>query len=261
MKINLLPFFLGLLLCNASFAQDQAHYKELVQQAFELYQSKEYQQSAETYQKAFDSMDGKAQSRDRYNAACSYALAGDVEQSFRHLFELAESSKTKYYNYDHITTDSDLSNLHSDDRWAKLVAIVKSNKEEAEKYLDKSQVATLQSIRIDYMKNRHMMPQIEAFEEENGKDSEKAKAHRAKIITSDSMNLVKVKEILDERGWLGDKILGDKGSQTLFVVIQHADLDTQVKYLPMLKEAVKQGNASAEWLARLEKSVASKEGK
>ena len=60
----------------------------------------------------------------------------------------------------------------------------------------------------------------------------------------DSINLIKVMKILDERGWLGKNVVGTQGNQTLFLVIQHADLEYQQKYLPMMREAVKDGNAN-----------------
>ena len=66
-----------------------------------------------------------------------------------------------------------------------------------------------------------------------------------RMEASDSVNQIAVKKILDEHGWLGSDIIGRRGNQTLFLVIQHADLITQLQYLPMLKEAVAKGNAAA----------------
>lgn len=65
---------------------------------------------------------------------------------------------------------------------------------------------------------------------------------------------------MDERGWLGADVIGNRGNSTLFLVIQHADLETQVKYLPMMREAVEQGNARASSLALLEDRVALRQG-
>jgi hypothetical protein len=68
----------------------------------------------------------------------------------------------------------------------------------------------------------------------------------------DSLNLIKVKKILNERGWLGEDIIGHYGNLTLFLVIQHSSLETQEKYSVMMKEAVKKGNASPSNFALLE---------
>ncbi len=87
------------------------------------------------------------------------------------------------------------------------------------------------------------------------------RAHWQKINEIDSVNLVKVKKILDERGWLGDDVIGSQGNTTLFLVIQHSDQKTQEQYLPMMREAVKKGNARPSSLALLEDRVALGQGK
>ena len=43
---------------------------------------------------------------------------------------------------------------------------------------------------------------------------------------TDSINLIKVKAILDKYGWLGINDIGSQCNTTLFMVIQHADLKT-----------------------------------
>ncbi|MEM6817141.1 MAG: DUF6624 domain-containing protein [Bacteroidota bacterium] len=249
---------LGLLIFNLSFAQNREKYAELAKEAWNLYESKEYKKSAERYKVAFDQLDGKAFPNDRYNAACSYALAGDIENAFYHLLYLAENPKIKYRDLSHISTDSDLSSLHSDDRWNRLIESIKANKQEYEKDLDKPLVAILDTI---YQLDQSYRRQIGEIEEKYGRDSEEMKAHWNLIQATDSINLIKIKKILDERGWLGSKVIGSQGNSTLFLVIQHADLKTQLNYLPMMREAVKLGNARASSLALLEDRVALRQGK
>ncbi len=77
----------------------------------------------------------------------------------------------------------------------------------------------------------------------------------------DSINLVKVTKILDEKGWVGKDKIGKLASNTLWMVIQHSDLKTQQKYLPMMRDAVKEGKTEASWLALLEDRVALGEGR
>ncbi len=256
MKIKLLITIIGLLAFNFTFGQDKEKYSELKKEAWNLYESKEYKKSANKYKEAFDQIDGKAYPNDRYNAACSYALAEDVENSFYHLFRLGNDSD--YKNYGHITTDSDLNILHKDKRWNELITIVKSNKEEAEKDLDKPLVAALDSIHQEDQKYRR---QINDIEKKYGWKSDEMTAHWKIINEKDSINLIKIEKILDERGWLGSNIIGAQGNGTLFLVIQHSDIETQLKYLPMMREAVKLGNARASSLALLEDRVALRQGK
>jgi hypothetical protein len=66
---------------------------------------------------------------------------------------------------------------------------------------------------------------------------------------------------LDKYGWLGADVVGARGSITLFLVIQHANLKTQQKYLPLVKEAEKNGKIQGTNLAFLEDRIAIGEGK
>lgn len=257
MKIHLFTL-LFVISSNIMFSQnDMTEYNYHVKKADSLYNVKDFENSAFQYQKAFDANDGKAYPNDRYNAACSYALSGNSEKAFYHLFYSAEHPKIKYRNLNHITNDKDLESLHGNEQWEKLITIVKANKEEAEKDLDKSLVAKLEKI---YQEDQSYRRQIGEIEEKYGRDSEEMQAHWGLINKKDSLNLIEVKKILDERGWLGPKVIGEQGNMTLFLVIQHSDIETQEKYLPMMRDAVKKRNANPSSLALLEDRVALRKG-
>jgi hypothetical protein len=113
------------------------------------------------------------------------------------------------------------------------------DREKAEANLDQSLVAILDTIYQDDQKYR-----------------KESVLNWTIINYYDSINLIKVKKILDERGWLGADVVGEIGNQTLFLVIQHSDPETREQYLPMMREAVKNGNARASSLALLEDRVA-----
>jgi hypothetical protein len=98
--------------------------------------------------------------------------------------------------------------------------------------------------------------QIEAVEKQFGRTSPEMKDLWKVIGEKDAANLMKVKAILDQHGWLGPDQVGGKASNALFLVIQHADLKTQQHYLPMMREAVKAKKAKASSLALLEDRVA-----
>lgn len=253
-KITLLTI-LTLFVFNLTFGQDREKYPELIKTAWSLYESKDYLESGEKYSEAFVALGGKGMVNDRYNAACSWALANKPDSAFVQLFKIAE--KGNYTNYGHITTDTDLNSLHYDARWTKVIEIVKSNKEKAEANLDKPLVAILDTI---YQEDQKFRQQIDGIEEEYGWESDEMKAHWKIINEKDSINLIKIKKILDERGWLGADVIGNQGNSTLFLVIQHADIETQEKYLPMMREAVSKGNATASSLALLEDRVALRKG-
>lgn len=251
-------FFIGFI-SNVSFCQDEMNaYYLYVKKADSLYQIKEFENSANAYQKAFETIDGKAFPNDRYNAACAFALINNFDSSFFHLYRLAEGSTIKFSNYEHLKNDKDLILLHKDKRWENLLEKVKANKDEVEKYLDKSLVARLDTI---YKEDQKYRLELNEVETKYGWESEEVKKQWKIISEKDSLNLIKVKEILDNKGWLGPKIIGQQGNSTLFLVIQHSDLETQENYLPMMKEAVKNGNADPSSLALLEDRVALGKGK
>ncbi len=236
--------------------EDHEKYSSSIKEALNLYGQKDYINSAVKYKEAFDAIGGKAYPNDRYNAACSYSLAENKGRSFFHLFRLANDSN--YSNLNHITTDTDLDYLHEDKKWIELIAIVETNKEFKEKDFDKPLVAKLEKIYTEDQKYRR---QISRIKDEYGWESNEMKAHWQIINNKDSINLIEIVKILDNRGWLGKDIVGRQGNSTLFLVIQHSDIETQLKYLPMMREAVKEENADASSLALLEDRVALGQGK
>lgn len=84
---------------------------------------------------------------------------------------------------------------------------------------------------------------------------------RRQMEQADAANLPKVEAILAEHGWLGPAEVGKDASGALFLVIQHSDLATQKKYLPLMRAAVKAGKARGSSLALLEDRIALREGR
>ena len=247
----------GLLCCCAgAFAQDEVQYRALVKEALTLYEQKEYRASAARYSGAFQALNWKGYRDDRYNAACSWAMAGGTDSAFFNLERIAE--KMDYADVRHITTDPDLMSLHVDARWLPLITLVQANKEKQEANLDRPLVALLDSI---LTMDQGLREQIDEVEAKHGRDSKEMKAHWKKMHETDSMNIIVVMRILDERGWLGIDVVGRDGNSALFLVIQHADLATQEKYLPMMRAAVSAGNANASSLALLEDRILMRNGK
>lgn len=183
---------------------------------------------------------------DRYNAACSWALAGNSDSAFFNLNRAAFPGR--YADYSHITTDTDLNSLHSDKRWQPLLAIVQQNKDKEEEKYNKPLVRQLDSI---YTEDQMSRVRMDTIQKQYGFDSKEMKSLISTMNEKDSVNLIKVKSILDQYGWLGPDVIGGQGNTTLFLVIQHADLKTQEKYLPMMREAVKNGKAEGSQLALL----------
>jgi hypothetical protein len=77
----------------------------------------------------------------------------------------------------------------------------------------------------------------------------------------DKKNLRRLNEIIKQHGWPGRSLVGERASQAAFLILQHADLSHQQRYLPMLKEAASRGEARPSDVAMLEDRVLVGEGK
>lgn len=72
------------------------------------------------------------------------------------------------------------------------------------------------------------------------KQNEKSKTFRKnaeRVKEWDALNLSMVEDIISKYGWLGPRQVGIRGASALFLPIQHADLKTQEKYLPIIRQA------------------------
>lgn len=119
-------------------------------------------------------------------------------------------------------------------------------------------ISILDTIHANDQKYREKTDEIA---EKYGLQSNEMKEIWKIMLVMDSINLIKVKKIIDENGWLDSDIIGEQGNKTLFLVIQHSDYKTQTAYLPVLREAVKKHNAKANHLALLEDRIALSQGK
>ncbi len=253
-----MKYLLLLLFCIASFIAlgQTKEYFLLVKKADSLYKLKDFASSASAYTLAFKANNWKGFSDDRYNAACSWALTNNADSSFFQLYRIA--TKADYSDYDHIISDKDLISLHEDKRWLPLLELIKANKKKEEINYNKPLIQALDSIFDSDQKYRKM---LKGVEKQFGLNSKQMDSLWKIIEVQDSVNLLKVTSILDKYGWLGPDVIGWQGGTTLFLVIQHSNLQVQEKYLPVMREAVRVGNMDAASLALLEDRIALGQGK
>lgn len=64
-------------------------------------------------------------------------------------------------------------------------------------------------------------------------------------------NLLRLESLIAEYGWPKKSEVGDMAAGTAFLIIQHADLETQKKYLPVMTESANIGEAEWSSLAML----------
>jgi hypothetical protein len=127
--------------------------------------------------------------------------------------------------------------------------------------LNRSLIVQLDTILQEDQKYRLLLTEILAKSVREDSDNMKIITLSETIDEKDSINLLKIERILNDYGWLGADVLGEEGNKTIFLVIQHSDLETQLKYLPMMRKAVEFGNANAKDIALLEDRIAVRQGK
>lgn len=245
-------FCITIFLCIYTLTFGQT-YNSIITEADAFYNNKEYEKSVKKFKKAFKLEQKSA--GDLYNAGCSASLNGDKKLAFKWLNLALQNG---WSNVRHLKSDTDLTVLHKDKRWNKLVAEMQAIVDKREVNYDKPLQAKLLAIFDD---DQQIRQQFIAAQKEFGYQSRQVDSLGKMMMFKDSINQIKVIEILDKHGWVGPDKVGGQANQTLFLVIQHADLATQQKYLPMMREAVKNKNANSNSLALLEDRVALREGR
>jgi hypothetical protein len=248
MKLIISTILLCLALCSS--AQD---YGTLIKQADVLYNEKNYAESVKLFNQAFSIE--KRDPQHLYNAACSAALSGQKNLAFEWLNLAADNG---WYNLNHLQSDSDLSSLRDSLNWNELISKIQIEVDKIEAKIDKPLRDELLNI---FDEDQSIRREFLGARDQYGQDSPQVDSLTKVMIEKDSLNLQSITRILDTRGWVGPELVGGQANQAIFLVIQHADLATQQKYLPMMREAVQFNNASRSSLALLEDRIALGEGK
>ena len=242
MRNILLLFLLGFI-----FQLQSQNFEDYIKKGDSLYKLEEYKLSAESFEKAFKLKEGNI--THYYNTACSWALSGNPQRAFQYL---RLSIKIGQRNKEWIKSDKDLATLRDLPEWQDILDMVQLNIDEYEKDFDKPLQKKLEKIRV---KDQVLRQLYKEAEEKFGRDSEYMNMFWEMIREQDSINEHQVLKIIDEKGWVGKSLVGPKANSTLWLVIQHAPLKTQEKYLPLLKESVKKGESSGQNLALLEDRI------
>ncbi|HNL37520.1 MAG TPA: hypothetical protein PKH43_00255 [Saprospiraceae bacterium] len=232
-------------------------YKAHVHRADSLFRAGQYRASADAFTDAFSTLGGKAEPEDRYTAAQAWALANVPDSAFYHLGRLLD--KTELLSDEAmLTAQANFDALHQDIRWDRLLTRQRLKNEQLAAIRSKPLVIELESIHDSDQWYRTRRDSVIAV---HGRNSPEYAEFRQKSIRQDSLNTVRISALLDSLGWLGADEVGDKANRAFFLVIQHADLPVQEKYLPMMRQAVADGKANASNLAYLEDRVLMRHGR
>jgi hypothetical protein len=76
-----------------------------------------------------------------------------------------------------------------------------------------------------------------------------------RLREADRANLRRLEEIIAQHGWPGVSLVGEEGSRAAFLVLQHADLAAQQRYLPLVRQAAAAREIAPGLVAMLEDRV------
>jgi hypothetical protein len=228
-------------------------FEEKITEGDKLYSEGKFEASAQAFDAAFKLNEGDRLSY--YNAACSWALTGDTINSMKYLNLAADKG---WSNVKHVKTDKDLTSLRDLFGWNDIVAKVQANLDNAEKDLNKPLKEQLEKI---YVRDQTLRQLYEHAEELFGRESEEMNYFWELMAEQDAKNEAEVIAIIDQNGWVGRNEVGGQANLALWLVIQHAPIEIQEKYLPLLIESVRNNQSSGNHLALLEDRINMRNGK
>ena len=217
-------------------------------QADSLRAAGHYAEAAQRYADAFTFVRAPSSSA-LYAATRSAALAGEVGRAYGFLHRAIEAG---WENTFHLGRDSDLDALRAyPGLWAEALAAVERTT--ARRYgasHDAALAATLREVHRTDQGGRWRWRDTLRAHDGAVPDSVRVPFWDAQTVV-DEANVALVDSVVAARGWPGRSTVGEEGALAAFLVVQHAPLDVQERYLPTLGASVAEGEADPWHLAYL----------
>lgn len=189
-----------------------------------------------------------------YNLACSYALLNMRDSAFHFLdISLAQDTSVRALN------DPDFVLLLEDERWAE-IEHRQVEKVEA-KYGKYPKPELSKELWRMQLKDQAYYYHMDVAEKQLGPRNPLTTALWQLKKDINAQNEQRLEEIIAENGWPKKSEVKGSAAQAAFLVIQHADLELQQKYLPLLKEACEAGEADWSGYALMYDRVEMREGR
>lgn len=231
--------------CYAEQDSLTEQYLSMVREAQDLLEQHQYGHAAELYMYAFRMKDGVSNNR-RLHSAGAWAMAGEVDSAFHQLNILV--NQKDYTGINQLIINPYLASLNNDPRYAEVKQSARENRKEQLGPHDTTLLATLDTIQRQDQRLRQLQDLIRY---RYGRYSDTFDALWEKQKRLDSINQEKVEEILASDGWPSTEEVGQKGCETIFHVLQHADyhVSWQKQYLPKVRQAAKAGKIDSSEMA------------
>ena len=96
---------------------------------------------------------------------------------------------------------------------------------------------------------------IQEASRRHGPDSPEVQALLEEQNRMEVRNLTRLRGIISEYGWPGQSMVGRDGAADAFLILQHADHEAQVEYLPLVKTALEAGELERRHFALLQDQI------
>jgi len=263
MMKTLLSALIVLLTFHTNINAQELKYFVDLDKGMKFYHDKKYVEAGHAFDDALKELNGRTTQTNLYNAACAWSLAGNNDKAFLYLQKIINDKIIKGWDdpvefYNMLIKDSDFEPIKGDRRWKSLLkkAAYQKNtflngiKQELAERIKKIGAAD-QSIRV----------KLDSVRKADGLNG-KAEQQLLRVMKAqDSTHFSEFEAIISSYGWLGPKEVGYKNNQYLFLILQHADLATQKRYLPVFEKACKDGKVLPKDLAYLQDRKNMREGK
>lgn len=239
MKLQLVLF-----MCVTTWLQVHAQ----TSSADSLFNAGELKQAIDAYRSRYTT--DSTNNTTTYNLACAFALSRQIDSAFYYL-NIAIDSEVSVRPL----TDPHFYYLIDDERWTAL---------------QDTMIARVEGKHGPYAKPElsrelwTMKLKDQAFYYHIRLVDQKSPVYQALWelkLKINQENQTRIEEIISEHGWPGRSDVGESAAGTTFFIIQHSNLETQKKYLPLLKTAADHGEVSRSNYALMRDRVNLGEGK
>ena len=240
-------WLLGMAMSLGATAQTTA--PDLKGAAFSAHMAKDYARAGALWDQALRVPGGKPSAGDFYNAACSWALAGDATKAF---LALDQATQAGWDRVTTLQTDADLTGLHPDERWPPMIAKLAAAVVRAEAHYNMPLKRELEAM---YETDQGTRQAVGPLQRRYGQQSPQLDSLFRRMQTQDAQNEARVEAIITQYGWPGARLVGRTGSMAAFLVVQHSNLAAIQKYLPLIREEARKGGLAPQNLALMEDRV------
>jgi hypothetical protein len=247
MRQKILLLFLCLpLFCNAQTAQNDPEYKRLVESAFGHLKNGDCGTCLSVYEQAF--VLSKHSVLSHLRAAVCAERCNDVEKSA----DLTRAAVLIGWDVCLQLIDNPREYPELNDNPPIQNRVRRLARQQGQSTgVNFALMEELEKIRYLDQKYRLEMDSIQAAHK---RESPEYKSFIKSWVLQDSLNMVRIDEIITQYGFPGKSMVGQRGSSTVWLVIQHAPLEKQEQYFPMLTQAMEKGELNkSDWAYLLDR--------